>query len=166
VALALAGLVLLLEPWSYRGDLFPSVLAVLSGLSWAASAVVTKRMDRSGEVDVVSLSAWQVLLGGLFLVAIALVVPSEPIRWTPWMTGVMTYNVVLTSAVAVLMWFYVLKVLPAGVAGLGSLATPVLGLFFAYAVLDERLSFWEGWGGVLILSALAILVAQGLRNNK
>ena len=166
VALALAGLVLLLEPWSYRGDLFPSVLAVLSGLSWAASAVVTKRMDRSGEVDVVSLSAWQVLLGGLFLVAIALVVPSEPIRWTPWMTGVMTYNVVLTSAVAILMWFYVLKVLPAGIAGLGSLATPVLGLFFAYAVLDERLSFWEGWGGVLILAALAILTVQGLRNNK
>jgi drug/metabolite transporter (DMT)-like permease len=165
VALALAGLVLLLEPWSYRGDLFPSLLAALSGLAWAASAVVTKRMDRSGEVDVVSLSAWQVLLGGLFLVAIALVVPSEPIRWTPWMTGVMTYNVVLTSAVAVLMWFYVLKVLPAGIAGLGSLATPVLGLLFAYAVLDERLSFWEGWGGVLILAALAILTVQRLRNN-
>ncbi|MGE5855003.1 MAG: EamA family transporter, partial [Syntrophaceae bacterium] len=96
---------------------------------------------------------------------IALVVPSEPIRWTPWMTGVMTYNVVLTSAVAILMWFYVLKVLPAGIAGLGSLATPVLGLMFAYAVLDERLSFWEGWGGILILAALAILTVQGFKNN-
>jgi drug/metabolite transporter (DMT)-like permease len=165
-ALALAGLVLLLEPWNYRGDLFPSTLAVLSGLAWAASAVVTKRMDRNGDVDVVSLSAWQVLFGGFFLAAVALAVPSAPILWTPWMAGAMTYNVVLTSAVAVLMWFYVLKVLPAGIAGLGSLATPVLGLFFAYALLEERLSFWEGWGGALILAALSILVFQGFRNTR
>lgn len=165
VALALAGLVLLLEPWNYRGDWFPSTLAVASGLAWAASAVVTKRMDRLGEVDVISLSAWQVLLGGLFLAAVALAVPSEPIRWTPWMAGAMTYNVVLTSAVAILMWFYVLKILPAGIAGLGSLATPVLGLFFAHALLGERFSFWEGWGGVLIVAALSLLVFQGLANS-
>ncbi len=165
VALALAGLVLLLEPWNYRGDWFPSALAVASGLAWAASAVVTKRMDRLGEVDVISLSAWQVLFGGLLLAAVALAVPSAPIRWTPWMAGAMTYNVVLTSAVAILMWFYVLKVLPAGLAGLGSLATPVLGLFFAYALLGERFSFWEGWGGVLIVAALSLLVFQGLANS-
>lgn len=165
VALALAGLVLLLEPWNYRGDWFPSTLAVASGLAWAASAVVTKRMDRLGEVDVISLSAWQVLLGGLFLAAVALAVPSEPIRWTPWMAGAMAYNVVLTSAVAILMWFYVLKILPAGIAGLGSLATPVLGLFFAHALLGERFSFWEGWGGVLIVAALSLLVFQGLANS-
>jgi drug/metabolite transporter (DMT)-like permease len=166
MALALAGLVLLVEPWAWRGDIFPSMLAVLSGLSWAASAVVTKRMDRTGDLDVVTLSAWQGLFGGVFLVAIGLIVPSEPIRWSPWFAGVIVYNVVLTSAVAVLMWFYVLKVLPAGIAGLGSLATPVLGLFFAHVVLNERLSFWEGCGGVLILAALAILTFQGLRNNK
>jgi drug/metabolite transporter (DMT)-like permease len=166
MALALAGLFFLVEPWAWRGDFFPSMLAVLSGLAWAASAVVTKRMDRSGDLDVGSLSAWQVLFGGFFLALISLAVPSGPIRWSPWFAGVMTYNIVLTSAVAVLMWFYVLKVLPAGIAGLGSLATPVLGLFFAYAVLDERLSFWEGWGGVLILAALAILTVQGLKNNK
>jgi drug/metabolite transporter (DMT)-like permease len=166
MALAMAGLTLLVEPWSYRGDFFPSLLAVLSGISWAASAVVTKRMDRNGDLDVLSLSGWQGLFGGLFLVAIGLIMPSEPIRWTSWFTGVMVYNVVLTSAVAVLMWFYVLKVLPAGVAGLGSLATPVIGLTFAHAVLGERLSFWEGCGGVLILSALAILAFQGIRNNK
>jgi len=166
VSLALAGLVLLLEPWNYRGDLFPSALAVASGLAWAASAVVTKRMDLRGGVDVISLSAWQVLFGGFMLAAVALGVPSAPIRWTPWMAGAMTYNIVLTSAVAILMWFYVLKVLPAGIAGLGSLATPVLGLFFAYALLGERFSFWEGWGGVLILAALSLLVFQGLRNNK
>jgi drug/metabolite transporter (DMT)-like permease len=166
MALALAGLVLLMEPWTYRGDLFPSMLAVLSGLSWAVSAVVTKWLGRQGDLDVVSLSAWQSLSGGIFLAVLGFIVPSGPIQWTPWFAGAMLYNVVLTSAVAVLMWFYVLKVLPAGVAGLGSLATPVLGLFFAHVVLNERLSFWEGWGGALILAALAALAFQGFRNNK
>lgn len=166
IVLALAGLLLLVEPWTWRGDFFPSMLAVLSGLSWAASAVVTKRMDRSGDLDVFSLSAWQVIFGGFFLLLIAWVVPSGPIRWTPWFAGAMAYNIVLTGAVAVLMWFYVLKVLPAGIAGLGSLATPVLGLFFAHTVLGERLSFGEGWGGGLILASLAILTFQGFKNNE
>ncbi|HET6489309.1 MAG TPA: EamA family transporter [Syntrophales bacterium] len=166
MALALAGLVLLVEPWTYRGDLFPSLLAVLSGLAWAASAVVTKRMDRQGDLEVVSLSAWQSLSGGVFVLVIGLIVTSGPIQWTPWFAAAVLYNVVLTSAVAVLMWFYVLKVLPAGVAGLGSLATPVVGLVFAHVVLSERLSFWEGWGGALILAALAVLAFQGFRNNK
>ncbi|HTZ39614.1 MAG TPA: EamA family transporter [Syntrophales bacterium] len=166
MVLAMAGLVFLVEPWSFRGDFFHSVLAVSSGLAWAASAIVTKRMDRNGDLDVLSLSGWQSLMGGLLLAAIGFIIPSDPIQWSPWFAGVMAYNVVLTSAAAVLMWFYVLKALPAGVAGLGSLATPVLGLAFAHAVLGERLSFWEGCGGFLILSALVILVFQGLRNNK
>jgi drug/metabolite transporter (DMT)-like permease len=123
-------------------------------------------MDRQGDLDVVSLSAWQSLTGGAFLVAMGLIVPSGPIQWTLWFAGVMLYNVVLTSAVAVLMWFYVLKVLPAGIAGLGSLATPVLGLFFAHVILNERLSLWEGCGGALILAALAVLAFHGFRNNK
>jgi len=165
VALALAGLVLLVEPWGYRGDGFPSALAVASGLAWAASAVVTKRMDRNGGVNVLSLSAWQILFGGAWLAAAALAVPSVPIRWTPWMAGAMAYNVLLTSAVAVLLWFYVLKVLPAGIAGLASLATPVLGLLFAYALLGERFSPVEAWGGALIVAALALLAFQGARNN-
>jgi len=122
-------------------------------------------MDRNGGVNVLSLSAWQILFGGAWLAAAALAVPSAPIRWTPWMAGAMAYNVLLTSAVAVLLWFYVLKVLPAGIAGLASLATPVLGLFFAYALLGERFSSLEAWGGALILAALALLAFDGARNN-
>ena len=147
MVLAMAGLVLLVEPWAYRGDLFPSMLAVLSGLSWAASAVVTKRMDRQGDLDVVSLSAWQSLSGGVFLLVMGLIVPSGPIQWTPWFAGAMLYNVVLTSAVAVLMWFYVLKVLPAGVAGLGSLATPVLGPFLCSCRVERAAVLLGRLGG-------------------
>ena len=44
VALALCGLVLVLEPWRLQGT-FSSLLAVAGGLSWACSAVVVKRFQ-------------------------------------------------------------------------------------------------------------------------
>ena len=70
VALALAGLVLVLEPWHLQGG-FSSALAVAGGFCWAASAVVVKRLQARHEVDVLSLTTWQMLFGSLPLVLIA-----------------------------------------------------------------------------------------------
>src|SRR6185436_10247789 len=42
IAAAAAGLVLVVEPWNWRGDLGPRLWAVLSGFGWGAGTVATK----------------------------------------------------------------------------------------------------------------------------
>ena len=47
VGFALAGLVLVVEPWRWEGELAPKLWAVLSGFGWAAGTVATKYFQRA-----------------------------------------------------------------------------------------------------------------------
>jgi drug/metabolite transporter (DMT)-like permease len=162
VAVAFAGLVFVLSPWQLHG-LFSSALAVAGGFLWAASAVVVKILDRRHhKVDLLSLTAWQSLLGALPLVVIALATWSGPPVWTTTLVVTLAYNVVLGNALAWFLWLYVLRVLSAGAAGLGTLAIPVVGVLAAWLQLGEQPSSAEGLGMVLIVAALAMLAATQL----
>ncbi len=158
VAVAFAGLAVILEPWNLVGNTVGTMLAAIAGLSWAASAVVTKIIrQRSADFDLISLTAWQLMFGSLPLVAVALAVPSPPIQWTPYFMGSLVYNVLFTNAVAILLWFYSLQALPAGMASMGTLATPVIGVVSASIQLGEKPSLLEASGMVLILAGLALV---------
>lgn len=166
VLMALAGLAAILEPWRPAGTAVSMVLAVLGGLTWAGSAVTLKIMRRRGAIDLLPLTAWQMLFGAVPLVVVAFAVPSPPIQWTPYFTVALVYNIVFTSAVAHILWFFALRELPAGMAGMGTLATPLIGVLSASLELGERPSPPEVAGIVLILSALALLAWLGIRNHR
>jgi drug/metabolite transporter (DMT)-like permease len=72
------------------------------------------------------------------------------------------YTVVLANAVAWFLWLYALHALPAGMAGLGTLSIPIVGVVAAWIQLGEVPTPVEGLGMVLIISALAVLAAYGL----
>ncbi|HLA81730.1 MAG TPA: DMT family transporter, partial [Thermoleophilia bacterium] len=74
--------------------------------------------------------------------------------------GALAYNVILGNGVAWLLWLFVLRVLPAGTTGLASLANPVLGVTFAWAVLDEQPGWAEALGMALILLGIAVLTLR------
>ena len=80
IAIAGAGLVLVLQPWAMGGSAFSNLLAVSGGITWAASAIVAKRMRRDRHFDLLSLTAWQMLCGALALCVLALLHPSRPIE--------------------------------------------------------------------------------------
>jgi len=157
VAVAVAGLALVMGQWSRPAELFSVFLAVAAGISWAVSAVITKIMYRREDPDLVSVTAWQMLFGVIPIALAALMLDSTPIQWTPFYWGALAYNIVLTNAVAVLLWFYSLQALPAGMAGMGTLATPVIGIVSASIRLGERPSSSETAGMLLILGALALI---------
>jgi drug/metabolite transporter (DMT)-like permease len=161
VALALCGLVLVLEPWSLEGT-FSSALAVAGGFCWAASAVVVKRMQARHAVDVLSLTTWQMLLGSLPLVLIAALTWTGGPEWSWQFALALLYNVTLGNALAWFLWLYALRRLPAGAAGIATLATPVIGVTAAWIQLGERPSGGEAAGMALIIAALAIVTARGL----
>lgn len=160
--LAFAGLVIILEPWRMESSFLGKSLSVLSGMAWAASAIYTKMVYKKGRFDVISLTAWQMLIGCIPLVAAALIVPGRPIVWTAYFIGGTLYSSVVSQAAALLLWFYALHRLSAGVASMGTLATPVIGIIAASVELGERPTWYEGWGMVLILAGLALLSFYGL----
>ena len=161
VGLAFAGLVLVVGPWHIHG-LLPSVLTVAGGLAWAAAALVAKLAHRRHEVDVLSLTTWQMVFGALPLAAVALLTAHQGPDWTPAFVASLTYNVLLANALAWFLWLYALRRLSAGLAGLGTLAIPVIGVVASWLQLGERPSAAEGVGMALIVGGLALLVAQGV----
>ena len=154
---AFGGLVLILEPWHFSGDLTPKLLALGSGLCWAGGAVLGKRLCKTTHADLLGLTAWQMLLGSLPLVAVCFLIPESPVTWSGYLLAALVYNVVLCNALAFILWFYILKKLPAGIAGLGTLGTPLLGVLAAWVQLGERPGLFTGIGMGLIAWALFLL---------
>jgi drug/metabolite transporter (DMT)-like permease len=165
VGLSLAGLLLVLAPWQLHGVL-SSTLALVTGVAWAASAVVVKRMQRRRQVDVLSLTSWQMLLGSLPLIVIAILAHSSGPHWTLPFVGAMAYSVVPAYALSWVLWAYALRVLPAGVAGLGTMAIPVLGVVAAWLQLGEQPDRVEAVGMTFIIGALAVLAVRGVISSR
>jgi drug/metabolite transporter (DMT)-like permease len=161
-ALSIAGLVLVLDPANLSASLQSKLLAIGAGVAWAASTIVAKKIRQRGPVDVINLTAWQMLFGSIPMIIIALVIPSDPIQWSGTFILALIYNVIPATAVAWALWLYVLQVLPAGVAGIGTLGTPVVGISAAAIQLGERVSTAEALGIVAILGALLTLTVRGL----
>jgi drug/metabolite transporter (DMT)-like permease len=161
LAVATAGLVLVLEPWLGLGSAGSSLLALAGGLAWALGVVLSKRLFARGGVGALSLTAWQMAFGTLGIVAIALVVPERPVEWSGYFIGALAYNAVLASGLAWLLWSYVVARLPAGIAGLSSLVIPIAGVGLAWALLGERPDAAE-WSGVALIALALVLVTVRL----
>jgi drug/metabolite transporter (DMT)-like permease len=165
VALALAGLIFVLDPWGLEG-LWASILAVGGGLGWATASALFKVIRKRHQVDLLSFTAWQTLLGSIPLIVVALLVDRQGPTWNASFVAALVYNVIVASAIAYVLWLYVLNSVSAGTAGISSLAVPVVGVLTAWVQLGERPGALEAVGMGLILAALAILTGRGLHNGR
>jgi drug/metabolite transporter (DMT)-like permease len=166
VVLAFAGLALIVAVDAVGANLLSSILAVIAGITWAGSAIITRIMRRDPEFDVLSVTTWQMIYGVGPLIIISVLVPSPPIQWTPVFIAALLYNVILVIVVAFLLWFYILERLQAGMATMGTLVTPVLALVSARIQLGEIPSSRETLGIILILSGIGLLGAIAFLRNR
>lgn len=161
VALALGGLALIIEPWNLHG-VVSSLLALGGALSWAASSIVAKILRRRYEVDNLSLTTWQMLFGSIVLVLLAVFVEGGSPDWSGAFIWSLAFALLVTTCLASFLWLYVLRELPASLAGLGTMGTPVVGVLSSWAQLGERPTIYEVVGMVVILAGMALLFARGL----
>ena len=161
VALALGGLIFILDPWRLHG-VVSSVLAVGGGFCWALSAVVAKLIHKRHAVDLLSLTAWQMMLGAVPLVIVALLTATKAPVWSASFIWALAYNVLLANGLAWVLWLFVLKALPAGTTGVSSLANPALGVLFAWIQLGERPGLTDAIGMALIVVGLVVLTVWEL----
>jgi drug/metabolite transporter (DMT)-like permease len=152
--LAAVGLGFVVSPLDSR-TILADLLAVLSGIVWALSAVYTKIVRQRYEVELLSLTTWQMIWGVIPLAIVAALVP-EHILWSTQTLLAFGFIGVISQSLGWVLWAFILSRLPAGVAGIASLATPVVGVLAAALQLREIPSVTELTGMALIVVALVV----------
>ena len=158
VAFALFGIVLIFDPLHIKGDGISMLMALASGISWAVSAIVSKKLHkRRPDLDLLNITAWPTLLGSIPIIVVALILTAPPIVWSSTFILTVIYSIFLSGSLAWVLWTYALQRLPAGVASMASMLAPVIGVGAAWAQLGERPSQIELLGMLLIALALVII---------
>ena len=157
----LTGLVLIIEPWNMHTSLLSKILGLLAALSWAIGTVLVKRLRARVQTDLLSLTAWQMLIGSVPLVLLAVLVPEHATNWTSTYMGILVFMSVVSTALCWWLWITILDRVPAWEASLSVLGTPVVAIISSRLVLKEEFNASELTGIILIASGLALLSLIG-----
>ncbi|WP_207476580.1 DMT family transporter [Arenibaculum pallidiluteum] len=154
LALGLCGLAVLLAPDVANLARAPwgVLLMLASAFSWGAGTVIQKAVP--WRLGAIQLAAWQLLIGGLAPLAGMLVAGSPSTLLTA--SGTAWIAIAYVCVVAMMLcnwtWFRIVEIFPPGIAAIGSLAVPVVGVFSGALMLGERI-------GVSEIASLALVVA-------
>ncbi len=164
ITLAMIGLICFFFPSSGSDTLVSKILALSSGISWSISVILGKHMQSDGHTNVLSLTAWQMLFGGIMLTLVLPFVHESPIHTSPYFWFALAYNVGPSTALGWLTWLYLLRKMKAGTASLGILLAPVFGVLSAALELNEIPNSINLTGIFAILGALTIISAYNMKH--
>jgi drug/metabolite transporter (DMT)-like permease len=155
LALCAGGLLVISYPLAGSSDLTGVGFAISTAVSWAAGTVYLKWAQI--EADPMAIASWQVVVGLLVCSAGLLLVEGVPHLWpiTPVAFWSLLFAGIVGSGLAYLLWFEIVRRLPAMTASLGVLSAPVIGVVASVIALGERPSLADAIGFALILAAAA-----------
>jgi drug/metabolite transporter (DMT)-like permease len=115
---------------------------LLAGFCWAIGTFVVKRTNWAGMG--LSLTFWQVLITLPPIALGALIFDGLPRHWpSPTVLAATIYTGVIPMALGTATWFALVKLLPAQVAALSSIAIPIVAIVSGILMLDEPLSMLQ-----------------------
>lgn len=158
--LCIGGLAVLVYPLAEHGIPGGILLAIGAGVSWAGGTIYQKWARIVG--DPVGVAAWQVAIGFLIMAACVMIFEGGPHLWPVswWALFGVLFTGAVGSGIAYLLWFEVVRRLPAMTASLGVLSVPVIGVLASMAILGERPTLADTIGFLLIFAASAcVLIA-------
>jgi drug/metabolite transporter (DMT)-like permease len=131
-----------------------------AAVSWAGGTVVMKRFRWN--CSVAALTGWQTTLGGLPIIAAAIVVGPFPGLEHADGAGLaaLAYVVLMGMVFSQWAWFSVLGRLPVAIASIGSLAVPMVGVFSSAVLLHEPVGPNELAALLLVVAALATVLLR------
>jgi len=160
LALAIVGVTLALSnsnsatgPYALAGDL----MALLGAVGWASIAIIA-RVTKFSTIKPEAQLFYQVTVSTVLLLPLALFLGesfSDPtiLHW-----GIFASQVLFVVCTCFLLWFWVLSVYPASDMASFSFLAPVFGAVFAWAILNEPMTFSIILA--LVLVALGILLVN------
>lgn len=156
LVLGLAGVALITEPQPASGDpaFVGALLAFASAVGLTAGSVIVKRVA-SGS-DLLMLSAWQLSLGAVPLLAASLATERvTDLLWTPQFVGVLAFLSLAGTAFLTVAWYALIRTGELGRLSLFFFLVPAFGLGLAVWLLGETVSRTQGAGLVLVVATLA-----------
>ena len=163
----LVGIVIIINPLNTSVSIFSCSLALASGFAWACGAIISKKIHiMYPKLDLLTMTAWQMLWGSIPLFMVLLIVNSEPIIWNIFFINITLFNIIFVNAIAYLLWFFALKHLEATLVSMLSLLTPITGAISAWIVLSEVPNEFERVGYILILFSIFSLIYFRKKFNK
>jgi len=160
LALGTAGLAVLIGPdLAGLGAAPLGAIFMLGGaLSWAAGTVAMKRV--AWTIGPGTLAGWQLLAGSLPITLGALWLQPfpDPTMLSPVALAALAYVLILPMVFCQWAWFKVVRLFPASIAAVGTLAIPVIGVFSSGLLMDEPIGGREFAALGLVCAALAAVL--------
>ncbi len=165
--LCAVGLTVLIYPLLGSSDLIGLVLALATAVSWAAGTVYLKWAQI--DADPMAISAWQLVVALVVTFAGSLIFEGSLHLWPVPARALwaLAFSGLVGSAFAYLLWFEIVRRLPATTASLGVVSVPVVGIVASVLILGERPTIADLVGSALILTAAAgVLLAPNARASE
>ena len=164
---SLMGILFILDPLHLGTDVFSMILAIVSGISWALAVILAKKLQaRSPNLDLISLTAWQMFFGSIPIVIVALMTHTTSIEWSGYFIGALIYNSVFGNAIAWLLWLYALRHLSAGIATMTTTVCPVIAVIASSIELHEVIKSFELFGMSFIGISLLMISYDRIKKHE
>tara|TARA_B100000035_G_scaffold315425_1_gene336076 strand:+ start:37921 stop:38814 length:894 start_codon:yes stop_codon:yes gene_type:complete len=163
IAVSLIGLILIFDPVHKNADFNSMMIAISAGFFWGCGVISVKRYnEKYPQIDLLNLTAWQMLLGSLPILIVIAAKGIEIYEINPYFWKASLYNIIFCNALAWLLWNYGVKHLKTSEVSTISLLAPVIGSLAAFIELQEAPKINEGIGLTMILCGvlLTILLAS------
>ena len=160
----LAGVVLMLVTGEASVDAWGVAASIAAMCMSSLGYILAKRWG--GGVDVLALTSWQLIAGGVMLVPAAIVWEGAPPALDAPAFLAFGYVSIVATAIGFVAWFTGLRHLDAGTVGLIGLLNPVTGVLLGVLVAGESLSAQQLIGLVLVFLGIVMgqpVVARGIR---
>lgn len=166
LGLCVVGLAVLISPLARTGIPIGVLLALASGVSWAAGTVYLKWAYVSA--DPMGFASWQITVAFVLIAGAALIFDGGfklgAAHTAAWLA--VLFSGVAGNALAYAIWFAIVRRVSAVTASLGTLAIPVIGVIATVLIIGERPSATDIVGFALIFAASACVVLGPLARAK
>jgi drug/metabolite transporter (DMT)-like permease len=141
------------------GSPLGAALTLVGAANWATGVLIQKRVR--WEIPPLSLAAWQVMIGCLPILVVALVAEPFVYHRASWpVLSATAYLTFVAIAFCYYAWFQVVQIFPTHISAIGSLLVPIVGVASASLFLGEPFGWRELAALLLVVGAVALVLLQ------
>ena len=156
LALGMIGVALIASPALSGPDAYGvsgPVLALAASGGLAIGSVIVKRIGSS--IELLALTAWQLLIGSLPLLAVSLVVEHNAVvTWNSTFVGLLLFLALIGTAFANAVWYWLVRHDDVGRLTMFFFLVPVFGLGIAALAFGETIGMLESLGVAVTLAGI------------